>query len=79
MNPNGLHFGFHYGIIDYERRIKFMTKIVETKRERITICTYKDLMKRFHEQSVKMNKSMSRRIEEFIISELEKENEKNGD
>lgn len=56
-----------------------MTKIVETKRERITICTYKDLMKRFHEQSVKMNKSMSRRIEEFIISELEKENEKNGD
>lgn len=54
-----------------------MSKIVEIKRERVTICTYKDLMKRFREQSIKMNKSMSRRIEDFIIKELEKE-KKNG-
>lgn len=50
-----------------------MNKIVETKRERITICTYKELIKQFRIQSIKMNKSMSRRIEEFIIKELEKE------
>lgn len=51
-----------------------MNKIVETKRQQVTICTYKDLMKKFREQSIKLNKSMSRRIEEFIIKELEKEN-----
>lgn len=50
-----------------------MGKIVEVKRERVTICTYKDLIKKFREQSIKMNESMSRRIENFIISELEKE------
>ena len=50
-----------------------MAKIVEKKRERVTICTYKDLMQRFRQQSIKMNESMSRRIENFIISELEKE------
>lgn len=54
-----------------------MSKIVETKRQQVTICTYKDLMERFRKQSVKMNKSMSRRIEEFIVKELEKENFKN--
>ena len=54
-----------------------MRKIVETKRQQITVCTYRDLMEKFKKQSVKMNKSMSRRIEEFIIKELEKENEKN--
>ena len=53
-----------------------MSKIVETKRVQVTICTYKDLMKKFREQSVRMNESMSRRIENFIISELEKEKEK---
>ena len=79
MNPNLLYFGFHYSIMLLGKEDCIVGKIVETPRERITICTYKDLMKRFHEQSVKMNKSMSRRIEEFIISELEKENEKNGD
>ena len=52
-----------------------MNKRVETKRVQITICTYKDLMERFKRQSFKKNKSMSRRIEEFIISELEKEKE----
>lgn len=50
-----------------------MNKIVEVKRERITFCTYKDLIRQFRDQSRKMNKSMSRRIEEFIINELEKE------
>lgn len=56
-----------------------MSKIVEVKRERITICTYKDLVKRFREQSIKMNESVSRRVENFMISELKKEKEKNGD
>lgn len=46
---------------------------VQVKRERITICTYKDLMEKFKKQSFKLNKSMSRRIEDFIISELNKE------
>lgn len=54
-----------------------MNKRVETKRVSITICTYKDLMERFKKQSFKMSKSMSRRIEDFIVSELEKE--KNND
>lgn len=54
-----------------------MNKIVETKRVQVTICTYKELMKRFRKQSVKMNKSMSRRIEDFIIKELEKEEKEN--
>lgn len=56
-----------------------MGKTVQTKRERVTICTYKDLMKKFHEQSIRMNESMSRRIENFIINELEKEKTENGD
>lgn len=55
-----------------------MSKIVQTKRERITICTYKDLVKKFREQSIRMNESMSRRIENFIKNELEKE-KKNED
>lgn len=50
-----------------------MSKIVEVKRERFTFCTYKDLIKKFQQQSRKMNESVSRRIENFIISELEKE------
>jgi ACT domain-containing protein len=58
----------------YNRKeIRMKDTIVEVKRERITFCTYKDLIKRFRDQSRKMNKSMSRRIEEFIIKELEKE------
>lgn len=48
-------------------------RIVETKRVPIAVCTYRELMNRFREQSIKMNKSMSRRIEEFVIKELEKE------
>ncbi len=55
-----------------------MSKIVEKKRVQVTICTYKDLMEKFREQSIKMNESMSRRIENFIISELKK-GEKNED
>ena len=51
-------------------------KIVEIKRVPIAICTYRELMNKFKKQSMKMNKSASRRIEEFIIKELEKE-EKN--
>lgn len=54
-----------------------MTKIVEIKRERFTICTYKDLKKKFQDQSRKMNKSVSRRIEEFMMKELEKEKGEN--
>lgn len=54
-----------------------MSKRVMVKRERVTICTYKDLMKKFQEQSIRMNESMSRRIENFIISELKKEEEQN--
>ena len=50
-----------------------MGKIVEVKRERMTFCTYRDLINKFRQQSIKMNQSMSRRIENFIISELEKE------
>lgn len=50
-----------------------MGKTVEIKRERITICTYKDLAARFRQQSIKMNESVSRRIENFMIKELEKE------
>ena len=50
-----------------------MNRIVEIKRVPITICTYKHLMEEFRLQSIRKNKSMSRRIEEFIISELEKE------
>lgn len=46
---------------------------VEIRRERITICTYRDLVERFKKQSFKLNKSMSRRIEDFMISELNKE------
>lgn len=55
-----------------------MSKIVEKKRVQVTICTYKDLMEKFREQSIKMNESMSRRVENFIISELKK-GEKNED
>ena len=55
-----------------------MAKIVEKKRESFTICTYKDLVEKFRNQSIKMNESMSRRIENFMIKELEKE-KKNGD
>lgn len=50
-----------------------MKKRVEVKRTQFTICTYKSLVDKFREQSFKMNKSMSRRVEEFIINELEKE------
>lgn len=50
-----------------------MAKIVNVKRIRITVCTYRDLIEKFKQQSIKMNESMSRRIENFIISELEKE------
>ena len=51
-----------------------MNRIVEIRRIPVTFCTYKNLIERFREQSIKMNKSMSRRIEEFIENELEKEN-----
>lgn len=54
-----------------------MAKIVQTKRQQVTICTYKDLMKKFREQSIRMNESMSRRIENFIVNELEKEKKEN--
>lgn len=50
-----------------------VNKIVEVKRERFTFCTYRDLLKKFRDQSRKMNKSVSRRFEEFMIKELEKE------
>lgn len=50
-----------------------MANIVAVKRQRMTFCTYRDLLDKFREQSIKMNISMSRRIENFIISELEKE------
>lgn len=50
-------------------------RIVEIKRERFTFCTYRELLKEFREQSVKMNKSVSRRFEEFMKQELEKEKE----
>lgn len=59
-----------------ERRIRKMSKSVETKRVTIAFCTYKDLIDKFHEQSRKMNESMSRRIENFIKEELKKEEEK---
>lgn len=54
-----------------------MSKIVEKKRTQVTICTYKDLMQEFRKQSIRMNESMSRRIENFVISELEKEKKQN--
>ena len=56
--------------------MKIVSKRVMVKRERVTICTYKDLMKKFQEQSIRMNESMSRRIENFVISELKKEEQK---
>ena len=49
-----------------------MGKIVKTKRVQVTICTYKDLMEKFRQQSIEMNESMSRRIENFIVNELKK-------
>lgn len=54
-----------------------MNKRVKDKRTTIAFCTYRELVDKFRKQSYEMNKSMSRRIEEFMISELEKENNKN--
>lgn len=52
-----------------------MSKQVKDKRITISFCTYKDLIERFRKQSIEMNESMSRRIENFIIKELKKEKE----
>lgn len=49
-----------------------MSKKVKTKRMQFAICTYRDLVEKFKKQSYEMNESMSRRIENFIISELKK-------
>lgn len=54
-----------------------MGKKVMVKRVRFTMCTYRDLIEKFQKQSIKMNESMSRRIENFIISELKKEEQSN--
>lgn len=48
---------------------------VKIKREQFAFCTYRDLLEKFKKQSIKQKKSMSRRIEEFIIKELEEEKE----
>lgn len=55
-----------------------MKERVKVKRTQFTICTYKSIVQQFRKQSFEMNKSMSRRIEDFMISELEKE-KKNED
>ena len=46
---------------------------VEERRMPFAICTYKEIIEKFREQSKKQNKSVSRRIEEFMIKELKKE------
>jgi len=53
-----------------------MSKVVQTKRVTIAFCTYRELIEKFREQSIRMNESMSRRIENFIKEELKKEEEK---